>query len=79
LSIEDPANPEGNDLAELLSDAVRQSLSSVASSTLALIEKSGWESVFGSIESEEDADRKSQSLRQAAAAVVTPSKPWAIE
>jgi hypothetical protein len=79
LSIEDPANPEGNDLAGLLSDAVRQSLSSVASSTLALIEKSGWESVFGSIESKEDADRKSHSLRQAAAAVVTPSKPWAIE
>ena len=78
LSIEDPANPEGNDLSALLNDAVRQSLSSVASSTLALIENSGWESVYGSTESK-DADRKSHALRQAAAAVVTPSKPWAIE
>lgn len=78
LSIEDPANPEGNDLSGLLNDAVRQALTSVASSTLVLIENSGWESVFGSVE-EEDAASKSTALRQAAAAVVTPSRPWATD
>jgi hypothetical protein len=78
MSIEDPANPEGNDLSELLNDTVRQALASVASLTLALIENSGWESVFGSVE-EEDAGSKSTALRRAAAAVVTPSKPWATD
>ncbi|HEV7746134.1 MAG TPA: hypothetical protein VGO56_14135 [Pyrinomonadaceae bacterium] len=78
ISIEDPANPEGNDLSELLNDGVRQAFASVASSTLGLIENSGWEQVFGSAETE-DTGSKSTALRQAAAAVVTPSKPWATD
>jgi hypothetical protein len=79
LSIEDPANPEGNDLSELVNDAVRQALASVASSMLTVIENSGWEVVFGSVEEGKNNESKSSALRQAAATVVTPSKPWARE
>jgi hypothetical protein len=49
ITIEDPANPTGNDLSELFNASVRQELSSTAKRTLELIEKSGWEVVFGSV------------------------------
>jgi len=50
VSIEDPANPSGNDLSDLLSSAVRLELSSVSKTTLKIVEESGWEGVFGKIE-----------------------------
>src|SRR5216684_3166688 len=40
-TIEDPANPNGNDLSELLSESVRASLSIAARSTLATVDSSG--------------------------------------
>lgn len=49
ITIEDPANPTGNDLSELFNASVRLELSSTATRTLEQIEKSGWESVFGSV------------------------------
>jgi hypothetical protein len=49
ISIEDPANPTGNDLSELFNASVKQELSSTARRTLELIEKSGWEAVFGTV------------------------------
>jgi hypothetical protein len=49
IKIEDPANPTGNDLSELFNASVRQELSSTAKRTLELIEKSGWEQVFGPV------------------------------
>lgn len=49
IIIEDPANPTGNDLSELFNASIRQELSSTARRTLELIEKSGWESVFGPV------------------------------
>lgn len=49
ITIEDPANPTGNDLSELFNATVRQELSSTARRTLELIEKSGWEAVFGPV------------------------------
>ena len=49
ITIEDPANPTGNDLSELFSASVRQELSSAARRTLELIERSGWEAVFGAV------------------------------
>jgi hypothetical protein len=57
IRIEDPANPSGNDLSELLDDAVRLSLSLAADRTLRLIEQSGWEAVFGVIEETHDVNR----------------------
>lgn len=75
ITIEDPANPTGNDLSELLNASVKQALSLVAASTLKLIETTGWEAVFGSIE-ETGKTQRTESLRQAAASVTTPSRPW---
>jgi hypothetical protein len=79
ISIEDPANPTGNDLSELLSPTIRDALSSVSKSTLELIEKSGWEAVFGPVEEKKDENGrgKIEVLQRAAAAVAIPTKPWA--
>jgi hypothetical protein len=49
VTIEDPANPTGNDLSELFNATIRQELSSTARRTLELIERSGWEAVFGAV------------------------------
>jgi hypothetical protein len=49
ITIEDPANPTGNDLSELFNATVRQELSSTARRALELIERSGWEAVFGAV------------------------------
>lgn len=77
ISIEDPANPTGNDLSALLNSGVRSELSSVARSTLYIIQNSGWETVFGPVE--EDKGNKAAKLQRAAAAVITPTKPWYYE
>jgi hypothetical protein len=79
ISIEDPANPTGNDLTELLSPTIRVELSSIGKRTIEIIDKSGWEAIFGPVEEEknENGKRKIETLRRAAAAVVTPIKPWA--
>jgi hypothetical protein len=75
IAIEDPANPTGNDLSDLLSSSVRSELSSVARSTLRTIEDAGWELVFGPTEDKEGGD-KTAKLQQAASVVVVRSKPW---
>lgn len=76
LSVTDPAN-ENNDISELLNAGVRAQLSSVAKSTLNLIETSGWEAEFGKLEDSGSGDEKKQKLQAAVAAVSTPTKPWA--
>jgi hypothetical protein len=75
LSITDPAN-ENNDLSELLNVLVRSELSSIARSTLSLIETSGWEAVFGKLEKPEDVEQKKSKLQAAVASVTSPTKPW---
>lgn len=74
LSIEDPANPEGNDLSDCFSDAVKMRLSSVALTTLQLIKDSGWEDVFGKLETEKGA--RIEILKRIAATTQAPAKPW---
>ncbi len=74
LAVEDPANPSGNDLKPLL-DQVRQRLSSVAGTTLSLIENSGWEAVFGPVDDGGDEGRRA-ALKATAARVVNPTRPW---
>lgn len=83
LAVEDPANPQGNDLAPHL-DECRASLSAVAATTLANIELLGWSSVFGGVKEDDDDDgggsgktSKSAALSSAAATVSRPTKPWA--
>jgi hypothetical protein len=63
LSVEDPANPTGNDLSELLNDSTRAELASVAQRTLKLIEESGWEAVFGPVEEKGEREKR-EGLRQ---------------
>ncbi len=75
LSIEDPANPTGNDLGHLLDASIRSEISSVASVTLNAMRDSGWQAVFGAVE-EKSKGAKVESLSRAAAAVTTPTKPW---
>jgi hypothetical protein len=76
ISIEDPANPEGNDLRPLLEGAVWQELRSAAAATLKAIDDSGWEAAFGPADSVDQAERVS-GLKAAAASVSIPTKPWA--
>ncbi len=80
VSIEDPANPTGNDLCELLNPGIRLELSTVAKRTLEIIEKTGWEDVFDPVEDEKEennGNRRIEILRSAAAGVTIPTKPWA--
>ena len=75
LSVEDPANPSGNDLSDLLNAGVRAQLAAVAARALTLIEASGWEAVLGPVEEASKIDRQ-EGLRRAAVSVTTPTKPW---
>jgi len=77
LCIEDPANPYGNDLSEMLNDSVKQCLKDIATSTLVTLETFGWEAVFGEVERTTDTDKKA-SLERIAAAMprTSTSKPW---
>lgn len=74
LTVEDPANPSGNDLSACLDDNLKSQLAATAKRTLELIDSSGWEAVFGKTENQEKAARV-EILRRAAA-VATPSRPW---
>ena len=74
LRIEDPANPNGNDLSYALPDSLRQEIAKVARNTLAAARQYGWEHVFGKTGARAVAPRV-QILRSAAAAAV-PTRPW---
>jgi hypothetical protein len=74
LTIEDPANPSGNDLSELLNDGIRSWLSSTATNTLDAIEQSGWDAVFGEVES--DKSQRVEALRRITVATPIRTKPW---
>jgi hypothetical protein len=76
ISVEDPANPTGNDLSEFLK-TVWSELSARSQDTLNLLENSGWEAIFGPPEEEEEnGGRKTSVFVQAASAVKAPTKPW---
>ena len=75
LSIEDPANPSGNDLSELLNETVKSIRSSAASMTLRQIENTGWKTVFGPVPEED----RTAALENIAITIPVASqqKPWA--
>jgi hypothetical protein len=86
LTVEDPANPTGNDLKDLL-DECRHLLSTAAANTLWQVENKGWEAVFGELEEDdgnedtnnqkdEGRDRRQEALKAAVASVAIPTKPW---
>jgi hypothetical protein len=77
LCIEDPANPNGNDLSGAL-DAARSLLEAFAVMSLAYIDADDWSAVFGPVEDDED---KGENTKRAALQSVTihvkPSaQPW---
>jgi hypothetical protein len=74
LMVEDPANPEGNDLTQVL-DTARASLQWAARRTLELIETSGWEAVFGVLE-RSIFIQTTERLRRVATSVSAPTRPW---
>lgn len=78
LSVEDPANPGGNDLKPEL-DRVRAMLASAASQTLQRIDEEGWEAVFGKLEEDKDDDKQDRraALARAAATLPVLTRPWA--
>jgi hypothetical protein len=77
LTIEDPANPTGNDLTYALSDDLRSTLRSVAEDTLASAADYGWEHVFGKLESKASALPRVAALTAAAVSVGGAAPPWA--
>ena len=46
LTVEDPANPNGNDLSKCLDDNLKSQLAAAAKRTLEQIDSSGWEAVY---------------------------------
>jgi hypothetical protein len=73
FTVEDPANPTGNDMSEYLDNQVRARVKSVATRTLKDLDDKGWEGIFGPLEE--------PSKAQKAAAIVSvvrdnPSRPW---
>jgi len=74
IAIEDPANPTGNDLSDLLNDGVRVTLSSSADTTLQTIEQSGLQIVFGEVESDEKA--RTAAIKRIVQSSPAPARPW---
>jgi hypothetical protein len=75
ISVEDPANPNGNDLSGILS-AQWPWIKASANVTLSSIDSAGWESVFGKPMTGDRAQRVSR-LTQAAGAATVVTKQWA--
>jgi hypothetical protein len=74
IHVEDPANPAGNDLDDLLT-SVWPELRATAQSVLVATDNSGWEAVFGSVEDVSKNERVARAT-VLAAAVERPTKPW---
>ncbi len=75
ISIKDPANPEGNDLSDLLNEQIRKDLSEIAKRTMCAIDDEKWEDVFGPAK-QAGADEKKAALGRVAVTVTAPTKPW---
>jgi hypothetical protein len=75
ITIEDPANPGGNDLSVLLSDSTKALLSMFAKSALNLVEAESWESIFGPAEVIEEAE-KAVIVERFAPSYANAPKPW---
>lgn len=74
LSVEDPANPYGNDLSEYI-DGIRKQLCDAAEEALAFIDKDKWESIYGSAETVSRAARI-EILNRTVETQSNPAKPW---
>lgn len=75
LSIEDPANPTGNDLTSLLDDGMRNRLMSTAAANLSQIEDGNLTVLFGDVATTENAIP----LASIVSSVGEGTRPWASE
>jgi len=75
IKVEDPANPTGNDLSELLNESIKSTLSSEAKRALETIDHQDWESVFGEVESMSN-EEKLESIQIIRQRNPSSSKPW---
>ncbi len=73
ITIEDPANPGGNDLSDVFDALTRSALTTAAERALTLIGTTSWDALFGELAK---ADKKLSSLLGAAARVTVPTRPW---
>jgi len=74
IHVEDPANPNGNDLNAVM-DAAWPGLRAAAQDALNTIKWSGWESIFGAVTVEKSFSVTERAQR-AAASVSTSNRPW---
>jgi hypothetical protein len=72
LTVEDPANPSGNDLSKCLDDNLKSQLAATGKRTLEQIDSSGWEAVFGKTEKEEKAARRDSAACRGRCHAITP-------
>ena len=75
ITVEDPANPEGNDLSEMLTSGIKQLLSMYSTNTLQSIENGSWEGIFGSVELLTN-EEKIEAIRSAVSTQSSQPKPW---
>ncbi len=75
LSVKDPANPDGNDLSDVLDDGKKNLLSVIARNTLARIDAGGWETLFGPLQEATD-EEKREAIKKAPSVITVQSKPW---
>ena len=74
ITVEDPANPQGNDVMPFLKSHWSQ-IQTAAQVTLRTLSNGGWEGVFGKIEVVAKVDRATR-LIATAGAVREPTRPW---
>lgn len=75
LSIEDPANPTGNDLSDYLTDYIWADLQQVASTMLSDANSNGWSAAYGETEVFDSAP--AVIVSEALDSVDVPTQPWA--
>lgn len=72
ISVEDPANPTGNDLTSRVAETWAE-LRQAATATLELIKTSGWEAVFGALQN--DDEEKKEKEHPSGPPIVLPGPP----
>jgi len=77
ISIEDPANPTGNDLNQAIPISLRKRMAKVARDTLDTAREYEWAHVFGKLEEKYSALPRVEVLRASAAAATVTTPPWA--
>jgi len=75
ISIEDPANPEGNDLSGFLDDSIKQLLSYNAEVALNNLSEGNWTDIFGEA-GKMVGKEKVNALKAVAATIPSSPKPW---